>query len=272
MMLLSPNAAGSTSAAVAAELFDMKARAQRRDRAARSGAELFLHERAFADCLERLALVNRRFSSALLVGCPDRGWPGRLQRHASQVTVVEPGPVWAQAAGAHAQSEEEWIAPEPIYDLALAIGTLDTVNDLQRALRSIRMALRPDSLFIGALLGGESLPRLRQAMHAADQVTGAAAPHLHPRIEASALAPLLGSAGFVMPVVDIDRVRVSYRSLDALVADLRRMGGTNILCQRPRQPLSRAARQAAADQFVAGGAAAVELFEFLHFAAWTPAS
>ena len=53
----------------------MKLRAMRRDRAARGGVELFLYERAFADCLERLALLQRRFDSALLIGSPDAGWP-----------------------------------------------------------------------------------------------------------------------------------------------------------------------------------------------------
>jgi hypothetical protein len=36
------------------DLFDIELRASRRDRAARGGTELFLFERAFADCLERL--------------------------------------------------------------------------------------------------------------------------------------------------------------------------------------------------------------------------
>ena len=43
-----------------AELFDMRMRAMRRDRAARIGPELFLYERAFADCLERIELMQRR--------------------------------------------------------------------------------------------------------------------------------------------------------------------------------------------------------------------
>ena len=42
---------------------------------------------------------------------------------------------------------------------------------------------------------------------------GAATPHIHPRVEASAMAPLLAHAGFLNPVVDIDRVAVDYGSL-----------------------------------------------------------
>jgi hypothetical protein len=107
-------------------------------------------------------------------------------------------------------------------------------------------------------------------MQAADRVLGAAAPHVHPRIEASALAALLSAAGFIMPVVDVDRVRVSYPSLQRLVGDLRRMGATNVLAQRPRTPLLRAARAAAEQAFTAAGEPVQELFEILHFAAWTP--
>lgn len=249
----------------------MKARALRRDRAARNGAELFLHERAFDDCMERLAFVHRSFSSALLIGSPGAQWPERLKRHADTVEVIEPGALWAEASGAAAVIEDEWTPPGAAFDLAVAVGTLDTVNQLPRVLRAIRHALRPDSLLVGAMAGGDSLPRLRQAMHAADLVAGGAVPHVHPRIEASALGPLLGAAGFVMPVVDVDRVRVSYSAFDRLIGDLRGMAATNVLSQRSRRPLSRAALQAARTAFESQDTPDPELFEILHFAAWTPA-
>jgi hypothetical protein len=107
-------------------------------------------------------------------------------------------------------------------------------------------------------------------MRAADAVTGVAAPHVHPRIEPAALAQLLGSAGFAMPVVDIDRVPVAYGEFGRLVADLRAMGATNVLGSRPRQPLTRDALAAAeADFETKAGERTVETFEILHFAAWT---
>jgi hypothetical protein len=111
-------------------------------------------------------------------------------------------------------------------------------------------------------------------MRAADQVSGKAQPHVHPRIEASALAPLLSAAGFQMPVVDVDRVQVAYRSFDRLVRDLRAMGATNLLTERPRRALARAEREAAAASFTAAGDGdrTVETFEILHFAAWTTAA
>lgn len=254
-------------------LFDPELRALRRDRAARAGPELFLFERAFADCLERIALMQRRFASAMLIGCPDPDWPRRLGASVGKVAVFDPGRLFADAAGGEQIVEDAWSPARAPYDLVLAIGTLDTVNDLPAALRSVRQAMGGDGLFIGAVSAGETLPQLRAAMRAADRSSGEALPHVHPRIEASALAPLLSAAGFTAPVVDIDRVQVAYRAFDGLIRDLRAMGATNILHSRSRKPLSRDSRHAAEAAFAAAGDGqrTVETFEILHFAAWTPA-
>jgi len=75
-----------------------------------------------------------------------------------------------------------------------------------------------------------------------------------------------------MPVVDVDRVNVSYTSLWDLVRDLRAMGATNLLTARSRKPLTREAVTAAVNQFAleAESGRVTERFELIHFAAWTP--
>ena len=236
------------------------------------GPALFLHNRAYNDIIDRMAGINHRFASALLLGAPDSEWADCVAE-TSDVTVADPGRLFA-AQSDGIQIIEDQLDLEPgSFDLILAIGTLDTVNDLPCALLRLRFLLKPDSLLIGAMSGGETLPRLRQAMRAADRVMGAAAPHVHPRIEPSALAHLLMSAGFAMPVVDVDRVSVAYRSMRELVADLRAMAATNVLRERPRQPLSRLALEAAERDFATGAedGRTIESFEILHFAAWSPA-
>jgi len=245
---------------VADELFDQELRALRRQRALQRGPELFLHERAFEDIVERLSFVQRRFRSALLVGPSNPGWRERLLQIADQVDLVEADGLMQLEPGS--------------YDLCVAVGELDTVNDLPRTLLTIRFALREDSLFIGAVPGGDTLPALRSAMRAADEKMGAATPHVHPRIEPAGFTSLLSSAGFTMPVVDVDRVQVSYRSLADLVRDLRSMGATNILASRSRRALTREATAAASRQFLSGAedGRVTEMFELLHFAAWTPAA
>ena len=243
---------------MAADLFDQQARAMRLARASRRGPDLFLHERAFDDMLDRLTLVNRRFRSALLIGGADPRWRERLLGLVETVEATEADALSALEPGR--------------YDLCLALGALDTVDDLPTALLTIRFALHGDSLFIGTLPGGDTLPLLRSAMRAADEVAGAATPHVHPRIEPAGLSSLLAAAGFAMPVVDVDRVQVTYASFHDLVRDLRAMGATNILTARSRQPLSRAALAAAERHFASAAreGRSTETFELLHFAAWTP--
>lgn len=252
------------------ELFDLELRAMRRDRAARRGAEPFLYDRALGDIVERLALIPRRFERALLIGC--LGPVGALAANVGSLEVYDPSVLLARAAGGAPLNEENWPFAPGDFDLIVTIGTLDTINALQLVLRGMSAALKPDSLLIGAMSGGDTLPRLRAAMRAADAVAGEAAAHVHPRIEPAALAPLLGDAGFVRPVVDVDRVRVRYATFARLIDDLRAMGATNILVQRPRRGLSRSAKTAASDCFAAAGDGqrTTETFEILHFAAWTP--
>jgi hypothetical protein len=85
---------------------------------------------------------------------------------------------------------------------------------------------------------------------------------------------MLGSAGFVMPVVDIDRVKVSYPSLEKLIRDIRRMGAGNILKDRPKIALTRQSFRTAAASFgaTAQGGNLIETFEILYLAAWAPAA
>ena len=185
-------------------------------------------------------------------------WPGRLRAIGiDDVVALDPAATLPAAA-----------------DLCLSIGTMDTAEPLPAVLAALRSMLAPDALLIGAFAGGDSLPVLRQAMRAADQVRGAAAAHVHPRIGAASFASLLSDASFAMPVVDIDRVRLRYADFDALVRDLRAMGATNRLIERPRTPIMRAGRAAARDLFasLAVDGRTTETIEIIHFAAWSPGS
>lgn len=263
---------GSSHKRAVSDLFDMELRALRRDRAARIGPELFLYERAFSDCLDRISILQRSFDRALLIGCPDPDWPARLAELASGVDVRDPGALFAGAARGRTIVEDSWAPEREAHDLVVDIGTLDTVNDLHPALIAARCSLKPGGFFIGALSGADTLPQLRAAMRAADAVTGVASAHVHPRIEASALAALLSAAGFANAVVDVDRVQVSYRSLNGLIRDLRAMGATNTLSARSRTSVSMRAAAAAVRNFANAGqdGRTTETFEILHFACWKP--
>lgn len=259
-----------TSAAVTRDLFDRNLRALRRDRAARIGTELFLFDRAFDDCLDRLRDISRPFGNALLLGCPSEDWPKRLGAIVGNVDVMDPGALFASRARGAQVEEDRQDFGEQYYDLCVAIGTLDTVNDLPLALQLLGRSLRPDSPLIGAIAGGNSLPALRASLIEAGRAEGSVVARTHPRIEPNSLAQLLAAAGFAMPVVDVDRVHLRYKDLDALVRDLRAMAATAVLAERPR-PLSRNEATHAHNAFSAQAAdgRTGELVEILHFLAWT---
>ena len=115
------------------------------------------------------------------------------------------------------------------------------VNDLPGTLIQIRRALKPDGLFLAALLGGDTLTELRQAFAAAEaEIEGGVSPRVAPFADVRDMGALLQRAGFALPVTDVDRLTVRYSSPFALMDDLRRMGATNALVERRRTPLRRA--------------------------------
>lgn len=241
----------------------------RRDRAARTGPELLLHDRAFDECLDRLRDIRRPFDRCLLIGCPSSEWPRRIEGIAKSVDVVDPGCLFASAAGGEHIEEDRFDFGEQRYSLAIAVGTLDTVNELPLALKLIHRSLLPESPLIGAIAGGNSLPALRASMIDAGRAQGRVVPRTHPRIEASALAGLLSAAGFSQPVVDVDRVILRYSGLMPLVHDLRAMGANSMLADRP-PPLMRSELAAAASAFAKRGTdgRTEEQIEILHFLGW----
>lgn len=240
----------------------------RRDRATRSGIQSFLYDRAFNECVERLADIRAEFSDVLLAGCPNGDWPGRLAPR--PVSVIDPGPLMAAKAGGQCADLESLPFDAGRFDLLISVGLLDTANELELAAAAAHLVLKPGGLLIGAIVGGDSFPHLRQAMLAADSIRGSASPHVHPRIEGPALARLLTESGFVMPVVDLDRVEIGYRSLDNLVSDLRAMGATNVLHTRSKRALSRESLRRAQEAFLGGHERVAERVDILHFAAWKP--
>ncbi len=146
-----------------------------------------------------------------------------------------------RGAGARLVVDEERLPFAPAsLDLIVSSLALHWINDLVGALIQIRHALKPDGLFLGAILGGATLTELRQALTVAEvEIVGGAGPRVSPFADAHDAASLLQRAGFALPVVDVDTVIVRYGHSLSLMADLRAMGETNALIERPAAPLTR---------------------------------
>jgi NADH dehydrogenase [ubiquinone] 1 alpha subcomplex assembly factor 5 len=255
--------------------FDRNLRRLRRDRAATSFIDAdYLYRRMAEELLDRLDVVKREFSNALVLGCPDRFLQGGLKNRGILTVASDPGSLFARRNGQLRCDEDFLPAADEAFDLVLSIGTLDSVNDLPGALALIRRALRPDGLFLASFAGAGTLPRLRSAMLAADAVAGVAAPRIHPQIDVRAAGDLLSRAGFALPVVDVDMVKIRFPHLMGLVRDLRAMGSTNILVTRSELPLGKLALAAAMSDFSAHAdvdGKTAEIFNILYLTAWSPA-
>jgi NADH dehydrogenase [ubiquinone] 1 alpha subcomplex assembly factor 5 len=240
-------------------LFDDRLRPLRRARALKRAERPFLAARIVEDLRERLQPVARRFARALVIHCPPA-----LE---AELAPVAQSVAFAPSIDALAGYEEG------AFDLLLLVGELDWRDELPLLLRIAASRLEPGGLLAGAIPGGNSLPALRQALYAADSPDGRFVPRVHPRVEASGLAGLLADAGLAEPVVDVDRVRLRYRSLERLISDLRDHAATNRLIARPRQGLGRLGWLRAKEAFaaLADGGATTETIELLFFAGWRPA-
>jgi SAM-dependent methyltransferase len=217
-------------------VFDRALLRRRQARARALGPETFLIERVAADLAERLGAVLRQFDVAIDLGTPTDAVRGALADVASIGTLIAAGP-----DGAVIADEEALPFRDASLDLVVSALALQFVNDLPGALIQIRRALKPDGLFLAALLGGDTLTELRQSFAAAEaEIEGGVSPRIAPFADVREMGALLQRAGFALPVTDVERLTVRYSSPFILMGELRRMGATNVLAERRRTPLRRA--------------------------------
>ena len=160
-------------------------------------------------------------------------------------------------------------------DLVVSALALQFVNDLPGALIQIRRALKPDGLFLAAMLGGDTLTELRQAFAAAEaEIEGGVSPRVAPFADVREMGALLQRAGFALPVTDVERLTVRYSSPFILMGELRRMGATNVLTERRRTPLRRATLKRMAEiyaqRFADPDGKVRATFEIIWLSGWAP--
>ncbi len=254
-------------------VFDRPLVRRRLARALSQGYADFLLVRAVEDLEERLSTVLRTFSLALDVGTPTSIAAEVLHRSARVETVIRLSPV--PEAGSIVGDEELLPFSGGRFDLAVSLLALHSVNDLPGALIQIRHALKPDGLFIGALLGGSTLTELRQSLTQAEaEIEGGVSPRVAPFADLRDIGGLLQRAGFALPVTDSDVVRVRYANAFAVMQDLRRMGLTNALHDRRKTPLRRAilmrTAEIYAERFGDADGRIPATFEIVWLSGWSP--
>ncbi len=237
-------------------LVDRDALRRQRRRAFRAPV-LFLHEEAASEIEERLSEVNKVFTApAVVTGFPDL-WRDRLP----EARIVADEDTLDLHQGAH--------------DLVVHAMCLHWADDPVGQLVQCRRALRPDGLFLGVLLGGQTLHELRAVLAEAEvAVSGGLSPRILPMGEIRDLGALLQRAGLALPVADGSALTASYRDTTHLMHDLRAMGEGNALRDRLRAPTRRAVFAEAARRYAAmypaTGGRIRATFEMIFLTGWAP--
>ncbi len=265
------------------EVFDRRVVRRHRERAAKTlAAHDFLLREVAERLAERLDDVTRRFPLALDLGCHDGALGRALAGHGGIETLVQSdlSPAMAAraaAAGRPALAADEEALPfaEAAFDAVFSLLSLHWVNDLPGALIQVRRALKPDGLFLAAMLGGETLKELRAALLAAEvEVEGGAGPRVSPFADVRDLGALLQRAGFALPVADVDDIEVSYPDAIKLMADLRGMGEANAVANRRKGFSRRATLMRAAELYAERHAdpdgRLPATFQVIYLTAWAP--
>ncbi len=229
----------------------LDARAVRRafDRAAATfDAAAIVHTEIRTRLLERLDVV--RLDPALIVdlgaatGHGSRALRDRYPR--SQVLAIDLSTRMLAAA----RRQQRWLrrfqrvaadaARLPLrdgsVDLAFSNLMLQWCNDPDAILGETRRVLRPGGLLTFASLGPDSLRELRAAWAGIDSRV-----HVHRFIDMHDLGDALVRSGFAEPVMDTERLTVTYPTPTALRRELRHSGSGNLAMGRGRGLSSRTA-------------------------------
>jgi len=207
------------------------ARLKRRD----AGRDDFVTRLVLADLEERLGAIIRSFDKAIILApdasvLPDAGQSAEAPIAFAKASTVLP------MAGVPLVDPEALDLPERDYDLIVSLFDLDVVDDVPGFLARARAHLKPDGLFMAAAIGGESLTELREAFLMADsELSGGAFARVAPFIPLNEAAGLLQRAGLALPVSDVETHIVRYGSPLALMREIKQLGGSNPLAERPQR-------------------------------------
>lgn len=274
------------SEAEAMQVFDRGAVRAHRDRAAAQFDEhRFLTDEVAARLIDRLDDFTRRFPLALELGARD-GFLSAQARALGKIDmalVADVSPRMAALAAEHGHwhmsvcADEEFLPFAPrAFDMVWSCLSLHWVNDLPGALIQAQRCLKPDGLFLAAMLGGATLQELRQVLLETEiEMGNGVRPRISPFADARDAAGLLQRAGFALPVSDSDRITVKYRNLPSLFYDLRYMGEANAVSTRGRGFTTSSLFAEAADRYAEKYAdedgRIPATFEVIYLAGWAPA-
>lgn len=213
-------------------LFDQAALHRNLTRAAANGnLPGFLDDVAATELIDRFASISRKFSNIAIISHDASRIADAIKPRLTDSGTITDISMLAEDR-VFLDSPD---LPAEAFDCIFACPGLEWANDLPGSLTRLRRALKPDGVLLGAMLGGESLHELRASwLQTETVITGGASPRVAPFCDVRDAGGLLQRAGFALPVVDTDRLKVRYDNALALMKDLKALGLSNSLAERHR--------------------------------------
>ena len=240
-------------------------------------ASAVLNARVRDELLDRLKLFKLAPSVALDLGA-GTGQAARSLRHTYRnalVIALDAAPGMLRAARRHigifkkfsrvcADAARLPLATASV-DLVFSNLMLQWCSDLAGPLAEARRVLKPGGLFAFSTFGPDTLKELRAAWAAADGYS-----HVNRFLDLHDVGDALVRAGFAEPVLDVERVELTYSNSFALLRDLKAIGSQNATRGRPRGLMgrSRMDKMCAAYEAFRRGERLPASFEVLYATAW----
>jgi malonyl-CoA O-methyltransferase len=153
-------------------------------------------------------------------------------------------------------------------DLVFANAALQWSSDPAAAFVDIARILRPGGLLIFTSFGPDTLHELRAAWEAVDD-----RPHVHGFVDMHDYGDMLVRAGLADPVMDVERMTLTYDDPLRLMREIKAIGAANVEPRRGRGLLGRQRLQrvcAAYERFRDADGRLPVSYEVVHGHAWMP--
>ena len=153
------------------------------------------------------------------------------------------------------------------FDLVWSNLALHWINEPPLAFAEFHRVLRTGGLLMFTTFGPDTLTELRTAFARSDRAT-----HVSRFVDMHDLGDMLVHAGFAEPVMDMEKLTLTYGDAGALMRDLRATGAQNATVGRPRGLMGRSRWQrmiAALEGFRREGRLPAT-FEVVYGHAWKP--
>ncbi|MCW8944077.1 MAG: malonyl-ACP O-methyltransferase BioC [Sedimenticola sp.] len=152
-------------------------------------------------------------------------------------------------------------------DLIYSNAAIQWSNDLDTTFSEFRRVLRPGGLLMFTTFGPDTLMELRAAWAEVDEGS-----HVSNFIDMHDIGDALLRAGLADPVMDVDRMTLTYERVTGLMRDLKVLGAHNVNSDRPRGLTGKGrlqAMQSAYEQFRKDGSLPAS-YEVVYGHAWAP--